>query len=205
MNRNTLKTLSLVVGILLVSLAAFTLINNVILFVDLMKIDWGSNSKYVAYIIITTIISVIDLVLEAIVGYLIIKSYMYKSNEDKYMEYPVLLYFVFGLINLIIYMFFFGVNSGSFWVDFIFTIAGFVLLVINRFSTLEKKIKNILVLVAIGLAFTLVFNDLINSVGFSIAINLVAVALYVIIFLYFLFKMLLNNNINEEEPENPIQ
>lgn len=59
--------------------------------------------------------------------------------------------------------------------------------------------------VAIGLAFTLVFNDLINSVGFSIAINLVAVALYVIIFLYFLFKMLLNNNINEEEPENPIQ
>jgi len=205
MNRNTLKTLSLVVGILLVSLAAFTLINNVILFVDLMKIDWGSNSKYVAYIIITTIISVINLVLEAIVGYLIIKSYMYKSNEDKYMEYPVLLYFVFGLINLIIYMFFFGVNSGSFWVDFIFTIAGFVLLVINRFSTLEKKIKNILVLVAIGLAFTLVFNDLINSVGFSIAINLVAVALYVIIFLYFLFKMLLNNNINEEEPENPIQ
>lgn len=205
MNRNTLKTLSLVVGILLVSLAAFTLINNVILFVDLMKIDWGSNSKYVAYIIITTIISVIDLVLEAIVGYLIIKSYMYKSNEDKYMEYPVLLYFVFGLIKLIIYMFFFGVNSGSFWVDFIFTIAGFVLLVINRFSTLEKKIKNILVLVAIGLAFTLVFNDLINSVGFSIAINLVAVALYVIIFLYFLFKMLLNNNIKEEEPENPIQ
>ena len=72
MNRNTLKTLSLVVGILLVSLAAFTLINNVILFVDLTKIDWGSNSKYVAYIIITTIISVIDLVLEAIVGYLII-------------------------------------------------------------------------------------------------------------------------------------
>ncbi|MBR4495851.1 MAG: hypothetical protein IKP12_01790 [Acholeplasmatales bacterium] len=205
MNRNTLKTLSLVVGILLVSLAAFTLINNVILFVDLTKIDWGSNSKYVAYIIITTIISVIDLVLEAIVGYLIIKSYMYKSNEDKYMEYPVLLYFVFGLIKLIIYMFFFGVNSGSFWVDFIFTVAGFVLLVINRFSTLEKKIKNILVLVAIGLAFTLVFNDLINSVGFSIAINLVAVALYVIIFLYFLFKMLLNNNINEEEPENPIQ
>lgn len=205
MNRNTLKTLSLVVGILLVSLAAFTLINNVILFVDLMKIDWGSNSKYVAYIIITTIISVINLVLDAIVGYLIIKSYMYKSNEDKYMEYPVLLYFVFGLIKLIIYMFFFGVNSGSFWVDFIFTIAGFVLLVINRFSTLEKKIKNILVLVAIGLAFTLVFNDLINSVGFSIAINLVAVALYVIIFLYFLFKMLLNNNINEEEPENPIQ
>ncbi len=205
MNRNTLKTLSLVVGILLVSLAAFTLINNVILFVDLTKIDWGSNSKYVAYIIITTIISVIDLVLEAIVGYLIIKSYMYKSNEDKYMEYPVLLYFVFGLINLIIYMFFFGVNSGSFWVDFIFTVTGFVLLVINRFSTLEKKIKNILLLVAIGLAFTLVFNDLINSVGFSIAINLVAVALYVIIFLYFLFKMLLNNNINEEEPENPIQ
>ena len=205
MNRNTLKTLSLVVGILLVSLAAFTLINNVILFVDLMKIDWGSNSKYVAYIIITTIISVINLVLDAIVGYLIIKSYMYKSNEDKYMEYPVLLYFVFGLIKLIIYMFFFGVNSGSFWVDFIFTIAGFVLLVINRFSTLEKKIKNILVLVAIGLAFTLVFNDLINSVGFSIAINLVAVALYVIIFLYFLFKMLLNNNIKEEEPENPIQ
>ena len=205
MNRNTLKTLSLVVGILLVSLAAFTLINNVILFVDLMKIDWGSNSKYVAYIIITTIISVINLVLDAIVGYLIIKSYMYKSNEDKYMEYPVLLYFVFGLIKLIIYMFFFGVNSGSFWVDFIFTIAGFVLLVINRFSTLEKKIKNILVLVAIGLAFTLVFGDLINSVGFSIAINLVAVALYVIIFLYFLFKMLLNNNIKEEEPENPIQ
>ena len=205
MNRNTLKTLSLVVGILLVSLAAFTLINNVILFVDLMKIDWGSNSKYVAYIIITTIISVINLVLDAIVGYLIIKSYMYKSNEDKYMEYPVLLYFVFGLIKLIIYMFFFGVNSGSFWVDFIFTVAGFVLLVINRFSTLEKKIKNILVLVAIGLAFTLVFNDLINSVGFSIAINLVAVALYVIIFLYFLFKMLLNNNIKEEEPENPIQ
>ena len=102
-------------------------------------------------------------------------------------------------------MFFFGVNSGSFWVDFIFTVTGFVLLVINRFSTLEKKIKNILLLVAIGLAFTLVFNDLINSVGFSIAINLVAVALYVIIFLYFLFKMLLNNNINEEEPENPIQ
>lgn len=205
MNRNTLKTLSLVVGILLVSLAAFTLINNVILFVDLTKIDWGSNSKYVTYFIITTIISVIDLVLEAIVGYLIIKSYMYKSNEDKYMEYPVLLYFVFGLIKLIIYMFFYGVNSGSFWVDFIFTVAGFVLLVINRFSTLEKKIKNILVLVAIGLAFTLVFNDLINSVGFGIAINLVAVALYVILFLYFLFKMLLNNNINEEEPENPIQ
>ena len=114
------------------------------------------------------------------------------------MEFPVLIYHTFGIIGSLIAMIFWGFDNGTAWVRLIFTVAGLVLLCLVRYSNMENNTKNILRLVSIGLAFILSIYGLSSSNGISIVINLVFVSLFVIIFLYYLFKFIMNDKKQEE-------
>ena len=197
MNKNTLKILSLVAGILVAAVALFDLISNLISLGNFFNAN-VNDGKAIAYFIIAIIVSLAAVVFYAIVGYFIIKAYVSKTDEEKYMEYPALTYFTFGIIGTLVAMIFWGFGDGNAWVRLILMTSGLVLLILTRFSSFEGNVKNILRLVAVGIGFALSVINLSTSGGLSVLINLLLMIIFVIIFIYYLFKMLMNNDKKEE-------
>ena len=198
MNKNTLKVFSLVVGILVCVIALFDLISSLISlvkFVDAVKSL--NDGKYIAYLSILFLISLASIVLNAIVGAYIIKAYVSKTDEAKYMEYPAIIYFSVRAIAALLAMIFWGADNATAWILLILAVGGLVLLILNRYSKYDGNTKNILRLVAMGIGFVLSIVVLTGSDGINVVTNLCAVALFVILFLYYLFKMLMK----EEAPQ----
>lgn len=198
MNKNTLKVFSLVVGILVCTIALFDLISSLISLVKFVDaINRVNDGKYIAYWSILFLISLASIVLNAIVGAYIIKAYVSKTDEAKYMELPAIIYFGVAALASLLAMIFYGAGNATAWILLILGTAGLVLLLLNRYSKYDVNTKNILRLVAMGIGFVLSIVVLTGSDGINVVTNLCAVALFVILFLYYLFKMLMK----EEAPQ----
>jgi hypothetical protein len=203
MNKNTLKIFSFVVGILLCVIALFDLISTLISMGKMFQAMGSINDgKYTAYYILQLILSFASIALFAIVGAFIINSYVKKTNEESFMEYPAIIFFGIKVIQSFVFMCFYGVSYGDVWVRLILSVAGLVLLILVRLSQIEKNQKDILRLVGIGIGFVLAVVGLSGSSDIGIVTSLCLTALFVILFLYYLFKMLIKDESNETVTNN---
>lgn len=206
MNKNTIKIFSFVVGILSGVLAVCEIIRGL---TRIDSIGVTNSSKFDTYIIITIILAIALAVFLGIISYFLIKEYVSKQDETKHILYPAIIYFSYQIIHAIITMCMWGFDASEMWLALIFGAAGLALIFVSLFATnVESKTKGILLLIAFGLGFILSSYFLFNSNGFSILINLLYDALFVMLFLYYLFNMMDNGQLtssNNEEKDSSLE
>ena len=189
MNKNTVSIMSLVAGILTAVVALFCLICGIM---NLTNFNGDAGAKYNIYVAIAAILLFAETALLGIFSFFIIKGYVNKTDNAKYMPLPALIYFCHGVLSNFIGMIFTGFNNGTAWVFLILSLAGAILILLTMVAKLEKVVNGVLVLIAMGLGFVLSIIALVNTGGIGIALNLFIMFMFIAFFLYYLFDMIVD-------------
>ena len=210
MNKNTTKIIAFIVGIIIGVIALFevigvitstvSFINSVI---EAAKEDIKLGTNFYIYQPINILLAIAVVCLYGILSYKMIKAYV-KKEEDNLNRpiMPIFIFFAFGAVSDLLYLIFSGFEASNF-VYLILNVAGVTLLVLAIFvKTLAKNVKNILLLVAVGIAFILSVIYLAGSGSLGILINLLEVSMAVLVFLYYLFNMIINGDFKEKAIES---
>lgn len=199
MNKKTVSITSLVAGILTAVVAVFYLASSIGI---VAAINGDNPAKLNVYYVIILLVALAFVALLGVLSFFIIRKYVAKAEDDKYMNLPALVYFSFVTISSFLYMCFFTFKNAETWVTMIFAIGGLVLVLLDIFASFDKKVKKILILVALGIGAVLSIVDLATcGGGIYVVMYLVLLAMFVTYFLYYLFGMIVNGEIKVEEAE----
>ena len=198
MNKKTLNVVSLIAGCAAAAVALFYVINTIIF---LTKFSSELGAKYNVLIAIYAVLFLAASALLAIVGVFIIKDFVNKKEEKpSRLIYAGFIFFAFtALINLVSVCF----NNGGAainWVMLVFGVAGMVIALLIEMAKFEGNIKSILAMVLAGLGFVLVIVQLAGGADtLGVFTALFLMALFISVFLYFLFGLLIASNGNNTE------
>lgn len=198
MNKQVVKIVSLVAGILAAIVAVFLFVFGI------LCIQNFSNNAEAKWNVYNTFLMILYLAAAAgigLFGALIIINFVKGSEDDKFMSLPALVAYAFYFISTFIAMCFWGFDTAAGWVVLIFYCAAIALLLVAKFANLNKLVSGILVLVAIGIGFVFSIYDLTQTGGVGIALGIFEMFMFIAIFLYYLFKMIVDGTFNGSKSE----
>ena len=198
MNKKTLNVVSLIAGCMAAAVALFYVINTIIC---LTKFSSELGAKYNILIAIYAVLFLAASALLAIVGVFIIKDFVDKKEEKpSRLIYAGFIFFALtALLNLVSVCFNNG-GSAMNWVMLVFGVAGMVLALLIEMAKFEGNMKSIFAMVLAGLGFVLVIVQLAGGADtLGVFTALFIMALFVSVFLYFLFGLLIASNSNNTE------
>ena len=198
MNKKTLNVVSLIAGCMAAAVALFYVINTIIC---LTKFSSELGAKYNILIAIYAVLFLAASALLAIVGVFIIKDFVDKKEEKpSRLIYAGFIFFALtALLNLVSVCFNNG-GSAMNWVMLVFGVAGMVLALLIEMAKFEGNMKSIFAMVLAGLGFVLVIVQLTGGADtLGVFTALFIMALFVSVFLYFLFGLLIASNSNNTE------
>ena len=198
MNKKTLNVVSLIAGCMAAAVALFYVINTIIC---LTKFSSELGAKYNILIAIYAVLFLAASALLAIVGVFIIKDFVDKKEEKpSRLIYAGFIFFALtALLNLVSVCFNNG-GSAMNWVMLVFGVAGMVLALLIEMAKFEGNMKSIFAMVLAGLGFVLVIVQLAGGADtLGVFTALFIRALFVSVFLYFLFGLLIASNSNNTE------
>ena len=198
MNKKTLNVVSLIAGCMAAAVALFYVINTIIF---LTKFSSELGAKYNILIAIYAVLFLAASALLAIVGVFIIKDFVDKKEEKpSRLIYAGFIFFALtALLNLVSVCFNNG-GSAMNWVMLVFGVAGMVLALLIEMAKFEGNMKSIFAMVLAGLGFVLVIVQLSGGADtLGVFTALFIMALFVSVFLYFLFGLLIASNSNNTE------
>lgn len=198
MNKQTLKIVSLVAGILAAVLAVFIFVTGILI---IKQFDGDLPAKYNAYIAILLILELATAAGVGVFGTLIIMNFFKGDEECKFTLYPALVLFASNVLGTFIGMCFMGFDNGMAWVYLVFYGAALALVLVALFAQLEKLVKGILILIAMGIGFVFAIVGLTQTGGIGIATGIFELFMFVAFFLYYLFKMIVEGTFSGSKSE----
>ena len=190
MNKNTLKILSLLVGIFSGISALLYLVLGIM---ELTNLNFDYDARYNILMILLAIVSFATAVGLGFFSYKLIKLYLNKEEKSLLNLMPGAIYFLSSVVSLLISICFGAYANVSAWIMLILYGAGLVFSFMVLFSNLEEKTKAVFTIVASGIGFVLSVVDLAQSGGIGIAIDIFLMFMFIAMGLYFVFEFVMKN------------
>ncbi len=197
MNKNLINIVSFVAGILTAVSALFFGITGIM---TLTYFNGDYSASYNVYIALSAILFIAFTVLLGLLSFFIIKKYVVKNEEEAFERFPVLGYLAFEIIGSILFMIFYKAYDNVLtWFIIVFAIAALVLILLYILKKADEFTASILNLVGIGIAFIVIVMNLGNISGVCLAAYIFMMFTIIAYFVYYLFKMIIKNNQNNEQ------
>ena len=191
MNKKTLTYISLVVGCLACLVGIFYVVETIMELTSFSSMYESKHNIYIAVIGILFAVAAVGFILCAIK--LLLPFIKKEESKGSDVVLPMLVYFAYETIINFVAMCFYGFNNSKCWVMVIFGAVGLVITILAALNKFDAKIKNVILLVAGVLGFTLAIIGLVNAGGVSIATYIFTMLLFIAICAFYLVALLIDN------------